>query len=194
MDCIWLLPELFYNKVLACPDLSDYFKEKVPKACFTRMMTEVITCIGTRGELSVESKNVIEKRHAHLHITHSQFLKFIELFMETSRELGIEQGDMRYIEHLLYSIESLFIFDDDDFRNKTVKRIDSILRDLSLHDTYNEVSSILQTAKNELYKVYSQSDSDCMTCDIQSSNTLCTDACSDQHMSDWGKLVGEVVN
>lgn len=191
MDCIWLLPELFYNKVMACPDLADYFKEKVPKACFTHMMAEVIACIGSRGELSVESKNVIEKRHAHLHITHNQFLKFIELFLDTGRELGIEQDDMRYIEHLLYSIETLFIFDDDNFRNKTVKRIESILRDLSLHDTYNEVSSILQTAKNELCKSCSNSDSDSMTCDIQSSNTLCADSCD---LRIWGKLVGEAVS
>lgn len=31
-----------------------------------------------------------------------------------------------------------------------MKKIDSILRDLSLHDNYNEVSTILQTAKHEL--------------------------------------------
>lgn len=116
MDHIWILPDVFYSKLVACPELCDYFKDKVPKQCFTRMMAEIITCIGSKTELSIEAKNAIEKRHARLNITHNQFVRFIELFLESGRELGFETVEITHIESLLNSLESLFIFDDDGTR------------------------------------------------------------------------------
>ena len=149
METFCMIPNILHNKLINNDELKDMFKP-VPSACYNHMITEIVSTLYYKDNLSNQVKSRISKSHAKFNITKHQFNVFINLFFESMTEAGLKEGEVSKVHQGLLNLSEIFIFTEDDLKTRTLKSINEIINDIEIYSDYDDVCNTLKTVKATL--------------------------------------------
>lgn len=149
MENAWRIPAILNEKLKNSCALKSFFA-KIPDHCYTVMMCEVIHSLCTGNDLSFEMQMSIEKRHAYLHISETQFDVFVSLFAESAKDAGLNDNDVSDLRMRLNKLRGLFSFDNADFKLQLDEMLNQTLTFINQHSGYEYQSTCIRDALEHL--------------------------------------------
>lgn len=149
MEALAMIPNVLHDKLLNNSDLKDIFSD-IPKECYINMLKEVIATLFWKRTLTPELTSRIQNSHKRYKITRKQFQTFVHLFIESAREIGISSDDISHMRTVLYEMDHMFVFTEDELKMQIVTQVSRIINDIDMYSDYKDIRDVLQNIKNSL--------------------------------------------
>lgn len=145
-NSIWLVPNILRGKLLADNDLRCFF-DPIPNDCYNRMIKEIISSMCYKEGLTQELRSHLAHHHAKYKITKEIYDRFATIFVEAATVAGFKDKHLTLISKGIADLQSLFVFDEDSLKRKTIKKIDELSYDIESYENYKDVYDELQKLK-----------------------------------------------
>ena len=144
----WLAPCIFSTKIQNSILLKPLF-QNIPNHCMISMISSMTQKIACLEPFSVQEAILFHKTHQQINDT--IFNEWIQLFIESVREVGCSNIEVKQYQNYLNNLKS-FLFDKHTKKISTMKQVSSLINTIKDDPEYTSILTLLTSVEEHLHE------------------------------------------